>query len=393
MTHPARLRGVAFALVAGGAIAAAAGLLVAPARTWFNLLLDGFLLVAVGVSATFFLATQRLTSARWSAALRRIPEAFMMILPVAALLMLPLALGRHALYPWARPEGLGPEGAASGKGTYLAPAFVLVRMAATLAIWSLFAWRFRRLSLAQDERPSASLALHRRLARTAAVFVVVFALSITFAAYDWIGSLEPGWSSTMFGVYVFAGVFVLGLAAITLATAALAETPPLRGLVGERQLHDLGKLLFAFSTFWAYIWTCQYLLIWYGDVPEEVSHYLTRTNGGWLFPFAASFVINWTVPFLGLLSAAAKPRRRRLATVAAIVLAGRWLDLYVLIMPALSPAGPRFGLLEIAIAAGYGGLGLLLFLRNLRAAPLVPLADPVLAADRPDFQPLIGRPA
>jgi hypothetical protein len=383
MKRHGRLPALPVALLCCGAIAGALGLVFAPARTWPNLLLDGFYLMAVGVSATFFLATQRLTSARWSAALRRIPEAFMLVLPVAALLMIPLLLfGRQTLYPWSRPGGLDAAAAASGKGTYLHPPFVWARTAAVLVIWCLFAWRLRRASLDQDRRPAESLLQHRRMVRLAALFIPTFAFTISFAAYDWLGSLEPNWSSTMFAVYVFAGVFVLGLAAITLGVVILADARPLHGLIGERQLHDLGKLLFAFSTFWAYIWTCQYLLIWYADVPEEVTHYLTRTNGAWVYPFAANFVINWTVPFLALLSASAKQRRRRLAIVAVLVLGGRWLDLYVLIMPAFSPA-PRFGLLEIALAAGTGALLTLLVRHNLAAAPLLPRHDPILAADAP----------
>jgi hypothetical protein len=383
MTTTARGVALPIALVVGGVVATAVGLITAPARTWPNLLLDGFYVLALGVSATFFIATQRLTSARWSAALRRVPEAFMLILPVAALLVGVVLIGRETLFPWARAAGLSGAEATGGKPTYLAPSFVVIRMAAIVGIWILFAFLFRRSSLTQDAAPARSILLHQRMNRLSALFVVLFAPSITFAGYDWIGSLEPSWSSTMFGVYIFAGAFVLGIAAITLAVVLLADTKPLRGLVGEKQLHDLGKLLFAFSIFWAYIWTCQYLLIWYGDIPEEVSHYLKRTNGPWVYLFALNFIVNWVVPFLALLSAPAKQRRRRLGIVAGIVLAGRWLDLYVLIMPAFS-AEPHFGPLEIAIAAGYGALIYLVFRFNLRRAPLVPLHDPILAADQPD---------
>jgi hypothetical protein len=184
----------------------------------------------------------------------------------------------------------------------------------------------------------------------------------------------------MFAVYVFAGVFVDGIAAITLATVLLMRRPPLRAAVGDAQLHDLGKLMFAFSIFWAYIWVCQYLLIWYGNIPEEVGHYVTRTNGGWLPLFVANVLVNFVVPFLGLLSARAKTDPRRLALIAGVVLAGRWLDLYLIIVPAVWPE-PRFGVVEPLIAAGYAALLVLLFRAHLGHAPLVPPNDPVLAAD------------
>jgi len=253
-------------------------------------------------------------------------------------------------------------------------------MAFVAVVWILFARAFRRASLLQDRTPGDALRMHQRLNRIGAAFIVAFALTITLAAYDWLASLDPSWASTMFAVYVFAGTFECGLAAVTLGTVLLARREPLRTAVTEKQLHDLGKLLFAFSIFWAYIWTCQYLLIWYGNIPEEVGHYLTRTNNGWLPLFVANVVINWVIPFLALLSARAKMDPRRLAAVSALLLVGHWLDLYVLIMPS-AWREPRFGLPELLLAVAFAALVALLFRFYARRAPLVPLHDPVLAAD------------
>ena len=366
-----------------------------PERIWANLLLDGFYALSLCVSAMFFIATQRATSARWSASLRRVPEAFMCALPVFALLMIPLvaiAPARTALFAWSRPDAFAHAPAIAGKVAYLQAPFVYARIAVVFAIWIVFARAFRRASLAQDAAAGAGLRMHARLDRLGAGFIVAFALTITLAAWDWLASLDPSWASTMFAVYVFAGAFVGGIAAITLATVLLMRRPPLRDAVGDLQLHDLGKLMFAFSIFWAYIWVCQYLLIWYGNIPEEVGHYLTRTNGGWLPLFVANVLINFVVPFLGLLSARAKMDPRRLAFVAGVVLAGRWLDLYLIIMPSVLPA-PRFGVAEPLLAAGYGALLVLLFRTHAGRAPLVPLNDPVLAADAADGHPPIRRHA
>ena len=278
-------------------------------RIFANLLLDGFYAMTLGVSAMFFIATQRATSARWSAGLRRVPEALMCVLPVFVLLMIPLVAfegPRTALFAWSRPGAFAHAPAIAGKAQYLRASFVFARMAGVFVVWLLFAWAFRRASLAQDAATGAGLRMHRRLDRLGAAFIVVFALTITAAAWDWLASLDPSWSSTMFGVYIFAGVFVGGIAAITLATVVLMRRQPLRAAVGEAQLHDLGKMLFAFSIFWTYIWVCQYLLIWYGNIPEEIGHFITRTNGGWLPLFVANVLINFIVPFLGLLSVRAK---------------------------------------------------------------------------------------
>jgi hypothetical protein len=368
------------AMIAVGILSAALGLALAPERIWPTLLLDGFYLLSLGVSALVFITSQRLTGARWSASLRRVPEALAAILPVAALLMLALAFGSEKIFPWSRPGAFAHE-PGSGRAMYLQPAFVWARMVAVLMVWNLFGWRFRQLSLLQDRAPG--IVHHRRLNRLAAAFAVMFAVSFTVAAYDWLLALDLRWASTMFAVYVFAGTFVQGIAAVTLAVVWLDR----RGLVkaADSQLHDLGKMLFAFSTFWAYIWTCQYLLVWYGNLPEEVGHYLIRTRWPWLPTFALNLAMGWMVPFILLLSARAKRTPAVLATASLLLLVGHWLDLYLLIMPAVA-AAPTLGPLEVAIGAAHVALAVLIFLRALHRAPLVPLGDPVLLAEKGALQ-------
>lgn len=376
-----RGRNIALVLVAIGAAASIYGVVTAADRTWPNLLLNGFYFSSLAVSAMFFLASQRLAGSRWSAGLRRIPEAFIPALPVAAVLMLVLYFGWHTLYPWSHAGALAKDVGTAGRAQYLQGPWVFARMAGVFAAWILFAWFFRRTSWHQDRHPELSLALHHRLNRYSVLFVLVFAFSFSIGAFDWLISLDPKWFSTMFAVYIFAGTFVQGIAAVTLATVVLRDSPLLRNFATPHHLHDLGKMLFAFSTFWAYIWTCQYLLIWYGNLPAETSHYLKRTNGPWLYLFALNLIVNWIIPFLALLPVSPKRDPRRLKAVSLLLLAGHWLDLYLVIMPETWSA-PKFGFFEVAIAAGYMSLLYLIFTHSVRQSPLVPLHDPILTYER-----------
>ncbi|HEU4729020.1 MAG TPA: hypothetical protein VFT22_14045 [Kofleriaceae bacterium] len=378
---------IPIALVAAGLIALVVGLIVSPQRTWLNLTVDGFYVLSLGVSAVFFITTQRLSSAKWSAPIRRVPEAFMGVLPAAAVLMIVLAFGFHSLYPWAS----GPAAAHAaehevraivpGHETYLIPAFVYARMIIVVGLWLVFARWFRKISLRADASREAGLTGHVWLNRASGLFAPLFALTFTAAAYDWVISFDPNWFSTMFAVYMFAGCFVQGIAAIGLATVLLKRRGADGGKFGGEPVHTLGTMVLAFCTFWGYIWVCQYLLIWYGNIPEEVTFYITRSNPSWLPLFLLSFLINWIIPFFVLLPRGNKRSLRVMTGICILVLLGRWLDLYITIMPFKWNA-PHFGILEIAMAAGIGGLIFLLFVRGLSRAPVVPPHDPVLAARR-----------
>jgi Ni/Fe-hydrogenase subunit HybB-like protein len=193
-------------------------------------------------------------------------------------------------------------------------------------------------------------------------------------------SLEPGWYSTIFGVYHFAGLFLAAIAAIVLLALWLERAGPLAGVLHEDHLHDFGKLIFSFSTFWAYIWFSQYMLIWYANIPEETTYFVARTHGAWLGFFVLNVVLNWGVPFAVLIRRDTKRDRRVLATVAVVVLVGRWIDLYLMILPPIIGERALPGLLEIGVLAGGAGLFGLALARALRASPIVPIGDPDLRA-------------
>jgi hypothetical protein len=362
------LRRRATLLAGAGLVGLVVGHLLAPERAWPSLLTGGFYLLATALGGMLFLSVQQLSGAGWSAGLRRIPEAAMAMLPAGAAVMVLVFLGRSWIYPWSRGE-------TAGKDAYFAPAFVFLRLALILATWVLIARRMRRTSLQQDA--DGSLVHHRRLTRDAAVFTVVFAVTFTLASVDWLMSLDPHWSSAVFALLVAAGVVVQGVAAVTLGAVWLRERGYLAEHVTPDHLHDLGKLLFAFTTLWAYLWFSQYLLIWYGNLPEEVTHYVVRTGDAWAPLFFVNLGLNWAVPFAVLMRRDAKRSPRVLKWTAVAVLAGRWLDLYVTVVPEVSDV-PRVGILELLLPVGCLGLGLQRAARALAAASLVPINDPRL---------------
>jgi hypothetical protein len=359
-----------------GLLAILAGVLFAPERIWPSLLLATVFLLSTALAGAFFVALQYVTGSRWSVALRRVPETMALLLPAAGAALLLLLLARPSLYPWAGAHADGHAALEGFKALWLNRPFFLVRAALYLGVWIGLALAIIRTSRRQDV--DGVLVHTDRNERLSAVFIVVFALTFWLAAFDWIMSLEPHWHSTIFGVYNFAGMFLGGLATIIVLAVWLVRLGPLRGVLTADHLHDLGRLLFAFSTFWAYIWFSQYMLIWYANFPEETAYYVRRLHGAWQPLFLLNFFLNWVVPFFVLLLRASKRSATTLVRVAVIILVGRWLDLYLMIVP--PHAGrPPFGVWEIGPVVAAVALGLLAFLHYLRQAPTIPLRDPFLA--------------
>jgi hypothetical protein len=280
------------------------------------------------------------------------------------------------LYPWSDPAR-GGESLSPFQRVWLTRPFFLARALAYLVAWMALAYAMVRVSRRQDRTGAASLTA--RNVRLSALFLVVFAVTCWLASTDWIMSLEPRWSSTIFGVYNFAGIFLGALAAVCVAAVGLYWQGPFRGVLTRRHLHDLGTLLFAFSSFWMYIWFCQYLLIWYVNNPEEAVYFWQRQQPGWHTLFLLNVVLNWGVPFVVLLFRAAKQTPAVLTAVAVSVLVGRWLDLQLMIMPPVAGAAPLPDLRAAGLFVAAAGLAALLTGRALGRAALVPVKDPLLA--------------
>lgn len=366
-----------------GGVTLAAGLFLAPQRTWISVLLVSYYLVGLGLGGLLLVALHYVTGARWSLPLRRVPEAMTAVLPVAAVGLAAVLLCRPSLYPWCTPASL-TDTASPLQHFWLNRPFFLIRSLVYFALWLAFAAAVVRNSHQQD-RDGDPTPTARNL-RLSAAFLVVFGVTCWLASYDWIMSLEPEWASTIFAVYNFAGLFVSGLAAVILLVIWLREHSPLRALLSEDHLHDLGTLLFAFSSFWMYIWFCQYLLIWYVNNPEETAYYRQRRLGIWPALLFVDLALSWGIPFLVLLFRSAKRNPRVLGTIAVVVLAGRWVDLFLVIVPSQGDTVPMPGAIEAGLVLGTTGLFALAVFRALSKASLVPLHDP--ASSREENSPV-----
>ena len=313
----------------------------------------------------------------WGIVLRRIGETIFATIPVMAALFLPVLLGLHDLYLWTVPGAADHDALLRWKAPYLNVPFFLVRAALYFGIWSFIALLYYRGSRGQDATGDPRVSA--RLRRLAGPALIVLALTQTFASFDWIMSLTPHWYSTMFGVYFFAGSFVGFIALLSVVVVAMRQAELLNTIISAEHLHDIGKLLFAFTAFWAYIAFSQFFLMWYANLPEETVWFKARMEGSWmqasLFLMAGHFV----APFFYLMGRTVKRKGATLAAGGAWILAMHFVDLYWQIMPTLHPEGIRPSALDVAALVTVGGCFVAAASWLLRRQALVPLRDPRLA--------------
>jgi hypothetical protein len=342
------------------------------AFAWLNAYLFG---LTLALGSLFFILIQHATQAGWSVAVRRIAEAVAGSMPVFALLFLPVLLGMGDLFPWARPEAAA-EPLMKWKAPYLNTQFFLVRAVVYFVVWSGLAICYARASRSQDQG-TAGTAPSFAMRRFAPPAILLLAITQTFASIDWAMSLSPTWYSTVFGVYFFAGSFV-GFFGLLALLAIPLERGPLHGILTIEHLHDVGKHLFAFTCFWAYIGFCQFFLIWYGNIPEETAFYQARLHGGWRGVSALLAVGHFIVPFFYLMGRTVKRKPGLLALGAVWVLLMHLLDIAWIVLPGSHPEGLRIGLVEIAAYLAVIGAFLAAVGWNLRRQALVPVGDPRL---------------
>ena len=348
-----------------------------PKQFFFSWLVSFLFFLSLALGALFFVLIQYAAQGGWGIVLRRIGETTFATLPLMAALFLPLLLGMRDLYSWAAPGATEHDALLRWKEPFLNVPFFLIRAALYFFAWSFIALLYYQASRSQDT--TGDPAVSARLRRLAGPAIIVLAVTQTFASIDWIMSLTPHWYSTIFGVYFFAGSFVGFIALLSVAAAAMRRAGLLDTVITAEHLHDVGKLLFGFTAFWAYIALSQFFLMWYANLPEETIWYKARLEGSWKTLSILLMAGHFGVPFFYLMGRAVKRRGSTLALGGVWLLTMHFLDLYWQVMPTLHPEGVRPSALDVAAFVAVGGCFVAAAGWLLRRQALVPLRDPRLA--------------
>ena len=340
----------------------------------FSYLTNFAFFLSISLGALFFIAIMYVTRASWNVVIRRLAEVMAAVMPVLAVLAIPVILMAGKIYGWTDPETVTNPMMLHKTGFLSQKAFTL-RWIIYFVIWTGYAMFFWRSSVSQDK--DGDLKITRRLENYSGFALMICALSLAGAAFDLLMSVDPLWFSTMFGVYYWAGGFVTFFAVLTLATMGLQNTGRLTRIVSPEHFHDYGKAMFGFTFFWGYIAFSQYMLYWYANIPEETSWFLLRSQNGWGWVGLVTIFATWLLPFAGLMSRYAKRRRKMLAFWACWIIVAQWINLYWVVMPEFSETFV-FSPMDVTGFLGVGGIWLAGVVRLAMGNSLVPLRDPRL---------------
>jgi hypothetical protein len=386
-----------FGLIAGvaGLALSALGWFLSPDYFFRGYLVGWVYWLGISLGCMAISMVGHLTGGDWAVVIRRVLEAASRVLPWMLVSFIPLIFGMRNLYEWARPEAVRADRILQIKQAYLNPTFFFGRLIVYFLIWMAISFSLSRLSLRQDASGDTSLLGRMRV--ISAPGLIIYVLSLTFASVDWLMSLQPHWFSTIYGFYLVASQGLSGFSFLIVVAVFLSRSEPMAGVFQPRHFHDWGKLLFAFVMIWTYFSWSQFLITWAGNLPEEISFFLPRINGGFGWVALAIVLFHFTVPFSLLLSRDLKRNGRTLAMVALLMLFMRLVELFWQVEPAfhglqgksaaIHPAShpvfhpannPAFYWLYLAAPLFIGGFWLFFFARTLKSRPLLPIQDPYL---------------
>jgi hypothetical protein len=366
--------GMGAALV--GVVLSIVGVVMAGQEKFFQAYLVAYVFwIGIVLGSMALLMIQHLSGGAWGVVIRRPLEAAVRTLPIMGFLFIPIVLGMGHLYHWTHPEAL-QDPIIAQKAAYLNTPFFIARQVFYFAVWTTMAALLTKWSAAQDQNPDP--ALLKKLSLLSGGGLVVYALTVTFAAVDWTMSVNPHWYSTMWGPLYMAGQGLSAFAFAIIIVVMLSQVAPLNRIVTQHHMHDLGKFLFAFLMMWAYLSFSQFLIIWSANVSEEIPHYLVRWDGG--FQYLSLFIIfgHFVLPYSLLLSRDIKRDGRRLRIIATWILLARVVDYYWHVAPEFHGEHLTIALVDIGLPIAIGGVFLGFFAKHLRGYSLLPVNDPGL---------------
>ncbi|SHJ58851.1 quinol:cytochrome C oxidoreductase [Pseudozobellia thermophila] len=351
-------------------------------KPWAALYVGAFFFFMIALGVLAFYAIQRAAQAGWSPLLFRVMEGITAYLVPGGIIVFVIlvlsVLHMNHLFVWMDPDVVAHDELIQGKVGYLNPTFFLIRAALFLGGWIFYREYSRKLSLRQDE--SDDNTNFKLNFRWSAGFLVFYLVTESMMSWDWIMSVDPHWFSTLFGWYVFASMFVSGITVIAMVTIYLKS----KGLlpdVNDSHIHDLAKFMFGISIFWTYLWFSQFMLIWYSNIPEEVTYYVTRI-ADYRLPFFGMVAMNFVFPLLLLMNSDYKRINWFVVLAGIVILAGHYLDIFNMIMPATVGDQWSIGISELGAILFFAGLFIFWVFRALASAPLQPKRNPFIEESR-----------
>ncbi len=350
-------------------------------RFWTNILHNSVYFTLIALMAVFFLCVNRTALAGWSVGFKRVWEAMSQFLMVGFVFMAIIAIGVflhwHHLYHWADEAAVSTDEVLTGKSSFLNKYFYTFGGLGILGSWIFFARKMRSVSMDEDNHGDLHFKHYKKLKFWAGIFLPIAGFSSAAAIWLWVMSVDAHWYSTMFAWYCSASCFV-SMLALTILLLIYLKNRGYYHNVNAEHFHDLGKYVFAFSIFWTYLWFAQYMLIWYANIPEETTYFITRQHGPYSILFYGGFIINFCMPIIILMSRPSKRNYFTVTTMALIIIFGHWLDFYQMMMP--GPIGEHWtiGWYEIGLLCGFVGLMIFTVSNTLSKASLIPHNNPLL---------------
>jgi len=359
---------------AAGAVVSAIGFVTNPEQFYTSYLMAYMLVLGLTLGALAFAMVHQLSGGAWGVVARQSLGAASRVMPYLTLLFLPIVVGMPHLYEWTHADVVANDAILRGKQLYLNTPFFLIRAALYFAVWNALSFFLNKWSKEQDETGDPAIPL--RMQRLSSGGLLAYGLTITFASFDWVMSRDPHWFSTIYGALFIGGQGLITLAFQIVMLSWLAKRKPMSDALTPTYLHDLANLMFAFTVLWAYFSFSQYLIIWSGNLPEEIMWYLHRLQGGWVFIGMALVVFHFVLPFFLLLMRGIKRNPGLVSKVAMAVIVARLIDLFWLIAPETHTHGLSISWMDLVIPVTLFAIWIGLYMQQLRQRPLLPLHDP-----------------